>query len=166
MWLRRVDMTYQTPVIEFYRSGEPYGAFSNFASYPVALDGETWPTSEHYFQAQKFPDAGYRAAIRAARSPKIAARLGRSREHPIRADWEAVKEDVTRRVLLAKFTQHPDLRDLLLSTGDALIVEHTDRDRYWGDGGDGAGQNRLGMLLMEVREMLRAETHREETNPS
>jgi ribA/ribD-fused uncharacterized protein len=62
-----------------------------------------------------------------------------------------------REALWAKFTQHPELRSLLLSTGDETIVEHTENDNYWGDGGDGSGRNRLGVLLMELREKLRTE---------
>jgi len=58
--------------------------------------------------------------------------------------------------LRAKFTQHADLRTLLLATGDAQLVEHTTNDSYWGDGGDGSGKNRLGQLLMRLRDELRA----------
>jgi N-glycosidase YbiA len=58
--------------------------------------------------------------------------------------------------LRAKFTQHAALRDILVGTGDAAIVEHTTRDRYWGDGGDGTGTNMLGRLLMRVRDELTA----------
>jgi ribA/ribD-fused uncharacterized protein len=89
----------------------------------------------------------------------IAARMGRDRKRPLRKDWETVKEDIMRDALYAKFTQHSDLHELLLSTGDALLVEHTRNDRYWGDGGDGTGRNRLGLLLVELREKLRKETH-------
>ena len=87
----------------------------------------------------------------------VAARLGRSRKKPLRKDWESSKENVMREALRAKFTQHLDLRALLLSTGDEIIVEHTQNDDYWGDGGDGSGKNRLGILLMELREKLRTE---------
>jgi ribA/ribD-fused uncharacterized protein len=48
------------------------------------------------------------------------------------------------------------MRAVLLGTGDAKLVEHTERDAYWGDGGDGSGQNRLGQILMQVRDELRA----------
>ena len=58
--------------------------------------------------------------------------------------------------LRAKFTQHDELRDILLSTGDAKLVEHTRRDSYWGDGG-GGGKNMMGQLLMELRDELRKE---------
>jgi N-glycosidase YbiA len=143
--------------ILFYRVGEPYGEFSNFSPHPIKLNGKTWPTSEHYFQAQKFVGTEYEEEIRQAKSPMIAARLGRSRKKPLRKDWESSKDNIMRKTLQAKFTQHLDLRSLLLSTGDATIVEHTDKDDYWGDGGDGGGRNRLGILLMELRDKLRTE---------
>jgi ribA/ribD-fused uncharacterized protein len=60
-----------------------------------------------------------------------------------------------RKAVLAKFTQHEDLRAILLGTGDAVLIEHTEKDSYWGDGGDGSGQNRLGHILMSVRAELR-----------
>ena len=64
-------------------------------------------------------------------------------------------------VVRAKFTQHDDLKAILLGTGDAKLVEHTEKDSYWGDGGDGSGKNRLGQILMKVRDELRAaETNR------
>jgi len=59
----------------------------------------------------------------------------------------------------AKFSQHADLRALLVGTGDALLVEHTARDDYWGDGGDGHGKNRLGQILMQVRAELQTQGH-------
>ena len=141
--------------ILFYRINEPYGGFSNFSPHPVELKGRTWPTSEHYFQAQKFAGTEHEEAVRSAKSPMIAARMGRSRERPLRPDWEAVKDDLMREVLRAKFSQHPELRSLLLSTRDAQLVEHTRNDRYWADAGDGTGKNRLGQLLMELRAKLR-----------
>jgi ribA/ribD-fused uncharacterized protein len=143
--------------VEFYTVSAAYGEFSNFAVFPIEIDGRSWPTTEHYFQAQKFPGTEREEAIRLAKSPMIAARMGRSRAFPLRADWEQAKDEIMRRALTAKFTQHPKLRELLLSTGDAELVEHTRNDSYWADGGDGSGRNRLGELLMEVREELRRE---------
>jgi ribA/ribD-fused uncharacterized protein len=70
----------------------------------------------------------------------IAARLGRDRKKRLRADWESVKVSVMREAVEAKFRQHDELRELLLGTGDARLVEHTENDNYWGDGGDGAGR--------------------------
>ena len=142
--------------VRFYSVADEYGDFSNFAGFPIRLDGELWPTSEHYFQAQKFDDRAYRRKIRGAKTPMIAARLGRDRSKKLRRSWESMKVEVMRKAVRAKFEQHPDLAELLLSTGSAKIVEHTDNDSYWGDGGDGSGTNMLGRILMQVRDELRA----------
>ncbi len=146
----------ETPsVVSFYSTSDEFGEFSNFAAFPIQLDGKRWPTSEHYFQAQKFDDAAYQEKIRTANSPMLAARLGRDRKQKLRRDWESVKVEVMRTALLAKYTQHEELKALLLSTGEAKLVEHTVNDDYWGDGGDGTGKNMLGRLLMELRASLR-----------
>ena len=141
--------------ILFYRVSEAYGEFSNFSPHPIRVQGRVWPTSEHYFQAQKFAGTEHETEIRNAKSPMIAARMGRNRKLPLRRDWEHVKDDIMREALRAKFTQYPELKSLLLGTADVKIVEHTVNDSYWGDGGNGAGKNRLGLLLMELRAQLR-----------
>ena len=142
-------------VINFYSVGDEYGCFSNFSPHPIRLKGKNWPTSEHYFQAQKFDGTPDEEEVRQANSPMMAARMGRSRKRPLRKDWESVKDSIMHAAVRAKFTQHADLREILLATGDVVIVEHTENDAYWGDGGDGSGQNRLGQILMRVREELR-----------
>jgi ribA/ribD-fused uncharacterized protein len=141
-------------VIHFSGIRAEYGFLSNFYPAPLTLDRLVWPTSEHYFQAQKFGGMPDEEAIRLAPGPMIAAHMGRSRRRPLRLDWDAVKETVMLTALRAKFTQHPDLRAALLATGSAHLVERTRRDAYWGDGGDGQGRNRLGALLEEVRDEL------------
>jgi N-glycosidase YbiA len=143
-----------TGVVYFYRVADAYGSFSNFSRHPVEIDGRTWPTAEHYFQAQKFHDPGIRARIALLDSPKEAARTGRDPSLPLRSDGETVKDDVMRTAIWAKVRQHQDVRALLLGTGTALIVEHTNKDPYWGDGGDGSGRNVLGLILVEVRATL------------
>ena len=144
--------------IRFYRTSEtPYGCFSNFSAHPLMLDGVRWPTSEHYFQAQKFADTLYVEDIRKEASPAIAARMGRSRTHPIRADWEQVKDDAMRRAVYAKFAQHANIRAVLFSTGDEEIIEDAPNDYYWGCGASGTGKNMLGIILMETRAALRTE---------
>jgi ribA/ribD-fused uncharacterized protein len=85
--------------------------------------------------------------------------MGRDRKRPLRRDWESVKDEVMFEAVRAKFTQHEDLKAILLGTGGALLVEHTAHDRYWGDGGDGSGKNRLGQILMQVREELRTDDY-------
>jgi len=142
--------------IRFYSVGDEYGEFSNFAAYPIRLGKTVWPTSEHYFQAMKFKDKKDQEQIRRANSPMLAARMGRDRKRTLRRDWESAKVNVMREAIVAKFTQHEELGALLLSTEDAKLIEHTENDAYWGDGGDGKGRNMLGRLLVEVRQTLRA----------
>jgi ribA/ribD-fused uncharacterized protein len=129
--------------------------FSNFSPHPIYLKDKIWPTVEHYFQAQKFAGTQMEEQVRLASSPMEAAKMGRNRQYPLRPNWEAIKEEFMYEALIAKFTQHLDLRQKLLETGDAELVEHTSNDRYWADGGDGSGKNRLGQLLMKVRTALR-----------
>jgi ribA/ribD-fused uncharacterized protein len=145
----------QQTVIQFYGTGDEYGCFSNFAHYPIKLMGRSWPTNEHYFQAQKFPGTAYEDEIRKSKSPANAKKMGRTRKYRLRKDWEQVKDGIMREAVLAKFTQHEDIRAILLATGDAVLVEHTRSDDYWGDGGDGHGKNKLGKILMSVRQELR-----------
>lgn len=142
--------------IRFYAVADDHGDFSNFAPYPIRLEGVVWPTTEHYFQAQKFLDPAVRASIRHSTSPNEAARSGRSRKLRLRSDWESAKVGVMRRAVTAKFAQYPELAAMLTATGEAELVEHTDADAFWGDGGDGTGKNMLGRILMEVRALLSA----------
>ena len=62
-----------------------------------------------------------------------------------------------RKAVEAKFRQHDDLCRELLRTGRAPLIEHTEEDHYWGDGGDGSGRNMLGQILMDVRSVLAEE---------
>ncbi len=156
-------------VLFYRRDRAAFGFLSNFHPAAVALDGEHWPTVEHYYQAQKSPDPGYRAAVRSAASPGQAKRLGAAPDGPRRvsqrswfrrhgrqprADWDAVKVDVMRKAVRAKFAQHPTLAERLLATTPAELVEDSTTDAFWGVGVDGRGQNWLGRVLMEVRSEL------------
>lgn len=140
--------------VKFYRTNEEYGCFSNFSKHPIFLDGMSWRTSEHYFQAQKFEEINDQLEIQAAKTAMEAARKGREKKGKLRPDWEEIKNNVMRKAVKAKVKQNAEVREKLLSTKDAIIIEHTGRDRYWGDGGDGSGKNMLGKILMEIRDEL------------
>ncbi len=148
-----------TETIYFYSTREkPYGCFSNFSRHGFELDGLWWPTCEHYFQAHKFitTDQPWYEKINQVKIAKEAAKMGRSRSHPLRHDWEEVKDQIMLKGVLKKFTTHADIRELLLDTGEYLIVENSPIDYYWGCGADGSGKNKLGLILMEVRKILRS----------
>jgi len=140
--------------IGFYSAQGQYGCFSNFSRHSFWLDDKQWQTSEHYFQAQKFLNTEYYDLVHKAKSPREAATLGRNRSFPLRQDWEEVKEDAMRQALHAKFTQNKEIKEVLLSTHDQDLVEETTDDYYWGCGIDRTGKNRLGVLLVELRNKL------------
>jgi N-glycosidase YbiA len=142
--------------ISFYSTREnPYGCFSNFSRHGFEMDGSWWPTVEHYFQAQKFAGTPHVTEIQQAATPKQAAEMGRSRQRPLRSDWEQVKDEIMSRAVLRKFETHHELRTILLNTGEEEIIENAPGDYYWGCGANGSGQNKLGTILMETRTMLR-----------
>ena len=144
--------------IYFYYVNKEYGAFSGWSPHPFELDGEHWLTLEHYYQAQKFLAKQYADQIRNAPSPRIAKQLGSRQDWPLRQDWEAIKDGVMLKGVLAKVKAHGAIRALLLSTGDETLVENSRTDYYWGCGADGSGRNQLGKTMMEVREILRQES--------
>ena len=137
--------------IRFYRVNEENGYLSNFAATPIFLDGQIWPTVEHFYQASKFDAQELRQQIRKMPTPLLAAQAGRDDKNIPVAEWHVKRVKVMKDALLAKFKQHPTLLAALINTGDAVIIEHTKNDSYWGNNGDGTGENMLGKLLMEVR---------------
>lgn len=141
--------------ILFYSKSPEYGWLSNFSEGGFTLDGVRWPSVEHYYQAQKY--AGTEAAdrIRRAESPVKARKAGQDRSLVPRADWSEVKEEAMRRAVRAKFDQNRRLREQLLATGDEELVHESNSDLYWGRNPDGAGDNRLGAIIMDVRQALR-----------
>lgn len=126
---------------------------SNFYPSVVRHEDLVFPTVEHAYQAAKTYDAERRQYILNCPSPADARHAGRTL--PIRKDWETVKIDIMRSLLLIKF-QQPYLWECLLATGDADLVEgNTWGDRIWGQCPLGVGENRLGKLLVEIRLTLR-----------
>lgn len=149
--------------IRFYRASEkPYGAFSNLYRREVVFEGETFATSEHAYQAGKPRKKAVRDWLMAAPSPSLLAMAAHGLYYwDVAPGWSMTKFDRMRDILRAKFEQHDDLRELLLSTGDARLVESATVDnevnRLWGEV-NGVGKNMLGVLLMEVREELQGKT--------
>jgi len=129
-----------------------YRWLSNFWPSPVWLSDEVYSTVEHAYQAAKTLDLETRKMFqRQSVSAAVAKRLGRGLV--IREDWEGLKMEVMRSLLIQKFT-NTHLTDLLISTGDMEIIE----GNWWGDTFwgvcKGEGQNHLGRLIMEIRSTL------------
>jgi ribA/ribD-fused uncharacterized protein len=147
--------------IRFYRANErPYGAFSNLFRREFQFEGEIFPTAEHAYQAGKARKPEVRAWLMAAPTPALLAMAAHGLYYwDISPGWSTKKFDRMKEILRAKYSQHEDLKELLLATGDARLVESATVDsavnRLWGEV-NGVGQNKLGQLLMEVRAELRA----------
>jgi ribA/ribD-fused uncharacterized protein len=145
--------------ITFYRANEkPYGAFSNLFRRPMVFEDATFATAEHAYQAGKARRPEVKAWLMAAPSPALLAMAAHGLyQWDITPSWSRIKFDRMRAVLHAKFTQHDDLREILLSTGSARLVESATVDnpvnRLWGEV-NGVGKNMLGVLLMDLRRQL------------
>jgi diaminohydroxyphosphoribosylaminopyrimidine deaminase/5-amino-6-(5-phosphoribosylamino)uracil reductase len=194
-WLARSRKLPQTSPhfqAEFYKAWDYLGCLSNFSPHPILMpdcamdeaflasvkqeltsssdaaveNGRLWPSTEHYYQSQKFygrendRSKAIIEEIARARSPEEAAKLGRTAERDtpelVRSDWSAAKRAVMLAALLRKFSTHECARNELLkaSTLNLSLVESSPNDFYWGRGIDGSGDNMLGQLLMHVREEL------------
>ena len=143
--------------IRFYSKDEPYYEFTNFANFPIIVDGCFYNTSEHYFQAQKLVGTPYVDYVALLPRPRDAFEFPRQPHiaYWVRKDWQFVKESVMYKGLYHKFTQYSDLKKLLLETGNRNLIEDSPHDSYWGIGRDGKGLNRLGHLLIKLRSALR-----------
>jgi ribA/ribD-fused uncharacterized protein len=156
----------QSEAICFYRASEnPYGVFSNLYRRGMNFEGEWFPTAEHAYQAAKPRDPEVRAWLMAAPSPALLAMAAHGLYRwDIAPGWSRGRRDRMRAVVEAKFRQYRDLADVLLSTGDAPIVETATVDnevnRRWGCV-NGKGSNWLGLILMEVRDVLNRERRAE-----
>ena len=129
-----------------------YSFLSNFYNSPIIIGGINYPTVEHAFQAQKTFSNEERLDIANSATPGIAKRKGR--KIILRRDWEQIKDNVMEFCLRKKFTEHLDLQKKLLETSDAILIEgNTWGDAYWGMCA-GVGENKLGQLLMKIREEI------------
>ena len=145
-------------ILDFRR---PFSFLSNFSRSVVYVDGQPCATVEHGYQMQKTLDPNWREVIRLKQNPQWAKQSASMKSFPLREDWDTMKVEVMRNLLVQKFSRHPKLAAKLLATGARVIAEAN----HWGDvrwgvcqDADGVwrGENLLGVLLMEVRAKLRS----------
>jgi ribA/ribD-fused uncharacterized protein len=148
-----------------------YRWLSNDSYHPIDMDGEQFPTVEHYFQAMKAKEFGdtevYNKIIK-SKTPKAAKALGKKVTKLVTEVWEAKRDEIMEKAVRAKFVQHPELRKKLMETEDTPIGKADARDMYWGIGtsvesekskipSKWRGHNKLGKLLMNLRKTFKDE---------
>lgn len=141
--------------IRFYSKTAGYSWLSNFSDDGFIVNGVRWPSVEHYYQAHKFSGTEIFRQVQQAVSALKAKKMGETHADCVRGDWVSMKEAIMRKALQAKFLQNDRLRKLLLETGEEELEHESSTDLYWGRTESGEGENRLGVLLMELRAALR-----------
>jgi N-glycosidase YbiA len=143
--------------IYFYKADAPYGCFSNFSPHAIELDGKSWQTVEHYYQAHKYQGTDREdlmERIRTAKTPELAAEIGRNPQYQMRRDWDDRKCEIMYCAVWKKFSTHLDIQRILVDTGEVEIIEDSPVDYFWGCGGDRTGANHLGQILMKIRQEI------------
>jgi len=142
------------PIVSFR---DEFFFLSNMFPAPLVYSGEEFKTSEHAYQASKFPAGEFRDRVKFANTPKSAKWLARRSTRL--ADFNTRRYQVMLDIIRSKFSS-PEMAELLIATGDRKILEgNTWSDRLWGcvqaNDGTWRGKNWLGEILMTVREELR-----------
>jgi ribA/ribD-fused uncharacterized protein len=141
--------------IRFYRATGEYGFLSNLYKRPIIFEGKKFSCSEEAYQYGKPKDKAVAEWLVSAPKPHLCAAAAHSLfVFDVKSDWKDIKIDRMRQVLRAKFSQHKDLADKLTDTGDAMLIEESNMDAFWGIGKKSNGKNMLGVLLMEIRKEL------------
>lgn len=127
---------------------------SPFSAHEVEIDGVTYKTAEHAYQALRMlPE--FRTDIQNAKSPLDAWRIAQEYKKEHKVDPNHNKDHLMERIFRAKLEQHEDIRDILEESGDRDLVKVYDTDYYWGTGADGTGQNLMGKLWMKLRDEIK-----------
>ncbi|KAJ7286324.1 hypothetical protein C8J57DRAFT_1051547, partial [Mycena rebaudengoi] len=141
--------------------------FLNDSPHRIIYQGAMYPSAMHLHEAMKYMPHNPAIAERIRRCPSVADvhPLSLSEEltrnggpHAVRAGWGEVYLSLMRDVILLRFSQHPDLRMMLLETGDAPLIYADEYDMYRGEGPPGMAElNNLGVILEQVGRELRVE---------
>lgn len=139
--------------INFYGRKDDYGWLSNFWRCTQTVDNIEYQTNEHYYQSKKANNKQAEFWIRTSPTPYLAMITGRNlRQHELVDDWDNKRIEVMLTGLRAKF-KNPELRKMLIDTGNAILHENSPTDMFWGI----KGKDMLGKLLMQVREEIKNE---------
>lgn len=136
-------------MINFWKTTDEYGFLSNFSHHPIIVNGKTYKSCEHYYQAMKTTNEDDHELVRTAQSSKKSKEIAYTLE--MRPDWEEIKYDVMKTALRNKANQWDFIKRRLIETGDTPLAENSPKDAIWGLGADGNGKNLLGKAWMDIR---------------
>lgn len=138
--------------IWFNTNENKYSFFlSNFYPSRIKIWNMNFYNADAAYQAGKFLDKPEIAVRFTHLNGQETTQVSKKLNYQRRGDWYQVREKIMLEVLRAKFDQNPELTELLLATGDAYLVLHSNQDVLWTDSLDGSGKNRLGQFLMQIR---------------
>lgn len=141
--------------IKFYRSTGKHGFLSNLYPCELFFEEIKFGSSEHAYQYGKAKDPRIKEYIRAAPSPAVACIVGHGLfPWMVVLGWNNMRVDRMEEVLFQKFCQNKDLAEKLMATRNAILVETSKTDGFWGTGRKGKGRNMLGTLLMDLRDCI------------
>ena len=152
--MKRIDGILYPTVDETKISGffGEYRFLSNFHICNVEVDGILYGSSEAAYMAQKTDDHDIKMKFASITVPREAKKLGRKID--LIPNWDSKKLQAMLKVNYAKYTQNPELRKLLIETGDKILIEENYwNDVYWGVC-SGKGENMLGKVLMKIRDEI------------
>ena len=139
---------------------DPQDLLAPGSAHPIELDGQRWPSAEHYYQANKFTGK-YAQTVAQAADASEAHRLGNRWFKRKRSDFKKLRMVLMTRALYTKAQMYPELREALLASNDQLIAEMSQYDYFWGIGRDQRGHNQLGKIWMDIRAKLKQDLDRE-----
>jgi len=150
-------------IISFTKVDLPYGWLGNMVASPIEFNGLSWRTAEALFQSLRFDDPLLIDFCQKAKSPFGLKLSLKKHQHQMVIAPKSL-EDIAnmQSILRLKFSQHPNLKQQLIDTGDAILIEDVSarksgNGKFWGaylENGYWIGDNMLGNLLMELREEL------------
>jgi ribA/ribD-fused uncharacterized protein len=155
-------------IVCFHNPGEENGYLSNWYPSMFTSENKCFSSTEQYMMYKKaimFGDAAIAERIMATSDVAEIKTLGREVSNYNDLIWSGCRQIVVFNGLLEKFRQNPELKERLLSTGDAVLAECAVKDRIWGIGlsmkdpdrmnmEKWQGKNLLGFALMAVRTCL------------
>lgn len=132
-----------------------YYCLSNFSSFAVEEENIVYMTSEHLYHCRKFEDDAIKQEIIKSRSAHDAQKIAIKNKNKVLSNWNDIRLNKMKEILILKLNQHPYVQKKLLDTGDREIIENSWRDDFWGWGENKNGKNMLGKLWMEIRDEIK-----------